>query len=72
MRALYFGYLTAVGAAVGLALHGDADTYRYIPASLARYPGALVVVELLRARGFVEARALPVLGGLMAIHVARR
>jgi ubiquinone/menaquinone biosynthesis methyltransferase len=70
LRASYLAYLTAVGSLVGLVLHGDPDTYRYIPASLARYPGATAVVEMLRARGFADARAIPVLGGLMAIHVA--
>ena len=39
-RRAYFAYLTVVGATVGTLLHGDPDTYRYIPASLARYPGA--------------------------------
>jgi demethylmenaquinone methyltransferase / 2-methoxy-6-polyprenyl-1,4-benzoquinol methylase len=72
LRGAYLTYLTVVGSAVGLALHRDPDTYRYIAASLARYPGADVVVDLLRARGFRDARYLPVLGGLMAIHVARR
>jgi demethylmenaquinone methyltransferase/2-methoxy-6-polyprenyl-1,4-benzoquinol methylase len=53
-------------------LHRDPDTYRYIPASIRRYPGARGVVDLLKATGFREARYVPVLGGLMAIHLARR
>jgi demethylmenaquinone methyltransferase/2-methoxy-6-polyprenyl-1,4-benzoquinol methylase len=72
LRGAYLTYLTVVGSAVGLALHRDPDTYRYIAASLARYPGADAVVDLLRAHGFRDAYYLPVLGGLMAIHVARR
>lgn len=72
LRAAYLAYLTVVGSVVGLLLHGDPDTYRYIPASIARYPGAEAVVDLLRASGFREARWIPVLGGLMAIHVARK
>jgi demethylmenaquinone methyltransferase/2-methoxy-6-polyprenyl-1,4-benzoquinol methylase len=72
LRALYLCYLTVVGSSVGFVLHGDADTYRYIPASLARYPGADAVVALLHARGFSDARWIPVLGGLMAIHLATR
>ena len=35
-------------------LHGDADTYRYIPASISDYPGAEGVARLFEARGFVE------------------
>jgi demethylmenaquinone methyltransferase/2-methoxy-6-polyprenyl-1,4-benzoquinol methylase len=72
VRAAYLSYLTVVGSALGLALHGDPDTYRYIPASIRRYPGAQRVAERLEAHGFAQVRVLPVLGGLMAIHTARR
>jgi ubiquinone/menaquinone biosynthesis methyltransferase len=72
LRAAYLAYLTVVGSTVGLALHRDADTYRYIPESIKRYPGAAAVVDRLRAAGFAEAQWIPVLGGLMAIHVAHK
>jgi demethylmenaquinone methyltransferase/2-methoxy-6-polyprenyl-1,4-benzoquinol methylase len=72
LRAAYLTYLTVVGSAVGWALHGDPDTYRYIPESIKRYPGAEAVVGRLRDAGFREARWEPVLGGLMAIHVAKK
>ena len=72
MRAVYLGYLTIVGSAVGLALHGDADTYRYIPHSIRHYPGARGVAGLLRAAGFADVRIEPKLGGLMTIHTARK
>ncbi|MEO5822673.1 MAG: ubiquinone/menaquinone biosynthesis methyltransferase [Vicinamibacteraceae bacterium] len=68
----YFAYLGAVGATVGALLHGDPDTYRYIPASLKRYPGADAVAERLRAHGFASAEVVPRMGGFMAIHVAIR
>jgi len=72
LRAVYLTYLDAVGGTLGWVLHRDPDTYRYIPASIRRYPGARGVVDLLKATGFREARHVPVLGGLMAIHLARR
>ncbi len=72
MRAVYLGYLTAVGSAIGLALHGDADTYRYIPHSIRRYRGAEGVAALLSGAGFAPVRIEPKLGGLMTIHVARK
>jgi demethylmenaquinone methyltransferase/2-methoxy-6-polyprenyl-1,4-benzoquinol methylase len=72
VRAIYLAYLTVVGGALGWILHRDADTYRYIPASIRRYPGAPGVVQMLNAAGFEAARWRPTLGGLMAIHVARR
>jgi demethylmenaquinone methyltransferase/2-methoxy-6-polyprenyl-1,4-benzoquinol methylase len=72
VRSFYLGYLTAVGAVLGWVLHRDPDTYRYIPASLRRYPGASGVAALLNARGFVRVAHHPVLGGLMSIHEAHR
>jgi demethylmenaquinone methyltransferase / 2-methoxy-6-polyprenyl-1,4-benzoquinol methylase len=71
-RRAYFAYLGVVGAAVGTLLHGDPDTYRYIPASLARYPGAAAVADKLRAAGFTSAEVVPKMSGFMALHVARR
>ncbi|MEX2273747.1 MAG: ubiquinone/menaquinone biosynthesis methyltransferase [Vicinamibacterales bacterium] len=72
VRAIYLGYLSLIGSLMGLALHGDRDTYRYIPHSIRRYPGAEGVAALLRADGFEDVRIEPKLGGLMTIHVARR
>ena len=72
LRGVYLTYLTVVGGALGWALHRDPDTYRYIPASIRRYPGARGVCALMRDAGFVEVRHLPVFGGLMAIHLARK
>jgi ubiquinone/menaquinone biosynthesis methyltransferase len=71
VRAAYLAYLSLVGGAIGWLLHRDPDTYRYIPASIRQYPGAVAVAGLMRARGFAEAARYRVLGGLMAIHRAR-
>lgn len=72
MRRVYLAYLTVVGSALGWILHRDPDTYRYIPASIRRYPGSRGVVRLMREAGFSDVRRARVLGGLMAIHIARR
>ena len=72
VRAVYLSYLTLVGSALGFVLHRDPDTYRYIPESIKRYPGALAVCEIVREQGFSSCEYLPVLGGLMAIHRAAR
>lgn len=72
VRAAYLTYLTVVGSALGLALHGDPDTYRYIPESIRRYLGARGVARVMAQRGFDDVQIVPVLGGLMTIHVARR
>ena len=72
VRAVYLSYLTVVGSTLGFVLHGDPDTYRYIPESIRRYPGARAVCAMVREQGFVSCDYLPVLGGLMAIHRAVR
>jgi ubiquinone/menaquinone biosynthesis methyltransferase len=72
VRTVYLSYLAVVGSLLGRVLHGDPDTYRYIPESIRRYPGAPMVVRMMLASGFAEARWERVLGGLMAIHVAHR
>jgi ubiquinone/menaquinone biosynthesis methyltransferase len=70
VRSAYHAYLTLVGSLLGLALHGDPDTYRYIPESIRNYPGAKAVAALMTRFEFVDVRVIPVLGGLMAIHLA--
>ena len=72
VRSAYLAYLTAAGSVLGWVLHGDPDTYRYIPQSIRRYPGAAGVSALLAARGFDHVRVEPLLGGLMTLHVARK
>jgi demethylmenaquinone methyltransferase/2-methoxy-6-polyprenyl-1,4-benzoquinol methylase len=72
VRVLYLGYLTVVGSALGWILHRDPDTYRYIPESIRRYPGARGIGHLLERSGFTSVRIVPVLFGLMSLHVAER
>jgi demethylmenaquinone methyltransferase / 2-methoxy-6-polyprenyl-1,4-benzoquinol methylase len=72
VRGAYLAYLTVVGSLLGLALHGDPDTYRYIPESIRKYPGARGVAERMQRLGFDDVRAIPVLGGFMTIHVATK
>ena len=72
VRAAYLAYLTVVGATLGWLLHRNPDTYRYIPASIRRYPGARGVAERLAARGFDRVTVIPLLFGLMTLHFAER
>lgn len=72
VRAIYLGYLSITGAALGWILHRDPDTYRYIPESIRRYPGADAVCDMAREAGLSSCTYIPVLGGLMAIHVGRK
>ena len=70
LQQAFLAYLTGVGSALGRALHRDPDTYRYIPESIRRYPGAKGVADLLRQHGFPQVRVIPLLFGLMTLHAA--
>lgn len=48
----YRGWLLYSGALLGQVLHGDPATYRYIPKSMATYPGQRWLERQLRAAGF--------------------
>jgi ubiquinone/menaquinone biosynthesis methyltransferase len=72
VRAAYLSYLTMVGSVLGIVLHRDPDTYRYIPESIRLYPGAAAVGCLMGETGFADIQVMPVFGGLMAIHVGTK
>ena len=72
VRAAYLSYLTIVGSTLGWILHRDPDTYRYIPESIRRYPGARGVADRLAGRGFDHVTVVPLLFGLMSLHFAER
>ena len=72
VRLVYLSYLSVVGSLLGFVLHRDPDTYRYIPESIRRYPGAERVCGLARENGFSSCEWRRVLGGLMAIHIAKK
>jgi len=67
-RAAYLRYLSVVGSVVGLILHGDPDTYRYIPETLKLYPGQRGVREMMERAGFIDTGFRQFGGGIMAIN----
>jgi demethylmenaquinone methyltransferase/2-methoxy-6-polyprenyl-1,4-benzoquinol methylase len=72
VRGAYLAYLAVVGSTLGWVLHRDPDTYRYIPESIRRYPGARGVADRLASRGFDRVNVVPLLFGLMTLHIATR
>lgn len=67
-RWLYLRYLIVVGSTLGFVLHGDPDTYRYIPESLKLYPGQRGVCEMMERAGFVDAGFREFGGGIMSLN----
>ena len=49
-------------------MHGDMDTYRYIPETLKLYPGQRGVEEMMQSAGFVDTGFREFGGGIMAIN----
>jgi demethylmenaquinone methyltransferase/2-methoxy-6-polyprenyl-1,4-benzoquinol methylase len=70
IRASFDLYFHRVAPRLAAALGGDASAYRYLPRSVARFPGAERLAELLRAAGFSRVRFERLAFGVAAIHVA--
>ena len=71
-RWLYLHYLIVAGSIVGFIMHGDPDTYRYIPESLLLYPGQRAVQEMMNRLGFIETGFHEFGGGIMAISYGNK
>jgi demethylmenaquinone methyltransferase/2-methoxy-6-polyprenyl-1,4-benzoquinol methylase len=71
LGALWTGYLLVFGTLLGVFLHGRPATYWHLVETLRAYPGQARVAELLREAGFSEVRCVNLVGGVMAVHVAR-
>jgi demethylmenaquinone methyltransferase/2-methoxy-6-polyprenyl-1,4-benzoquinol methylase len=63
-------YLHQIVPRVAALLGGDPEAYRYLPRSIARFPGAEGIAERLRAAGFSRVRFERLAFGVVAVHVA--
>lgn len=71
-RSVYINFLIVVGSIAGLILHGDPDTYRYIPETVKLYPGQRGVMELMERAGFVDTGFREFGGGIIAINWGKK
>jgi demethylmenaquinone methyltransferase / 2-methoxy-6-polyprenyl-1,4-benzoquinol methylase len=67
--AAYGAFLRTAMPVVGWLFHGDADTYRYIPESLERYPAQRGVRDLMAEVGLASARYEDRLLGTMGLNI---
>ena len=72
LHSAWRAYLFVAGTLLGLVLHARPATYWHLLETLGKYPGQRRVAALLREAGFGEVRCDDLLGGVLAIHVARR
>lgn len=57
---------------IGKLVTGDEDSYRYLVESIAMHPGQEELADMIRAAGFKSVRIHNMMGGVVAIHEARR
>jgi demethylmenaquinone methyltransferase/2-methoxy-6-polyprenyl-1,4-benzoquinol methylase len=72
LRSPYQFYLHRCLPRVAGLITGEPDAYRYLGASIEKFPGGLEMCELLKQNGFSEATAQPLSAGIVTIYCARR
>jgi demethylmenaquinone methyltransferase/2-methoxy-6-polyprenyl-1,4-benzoquinol methylase len=65
---LYDLYSFNVIPAVGRAVTGDAEAYRYLVESIRKFPKPAAFAEMMRAAGFRRVSFTPLTGGVVALH----
>jgi demethylmenaquinone methyltransferase/2-methoxy-6-polyprenyl-1,4-benzoquinol methylase len=68
LDALYDFYSFNVIPALGRAVTGDAEAYRYLVESIRRFPPPESFAELMRAAGLARVSFRPLTGGIVALH----
>jgi demethylmenaquinone methyltransferase/2-methoxy-6-polyprenyl-1,4-benzoquinol methylase len=72
LRAVFDWYFARVVPIVGGTLSGDADAYRYLPASAAAFPDADALGHMMLEAGYSNVRYLRRGLGTVALHVATK
>jgi len=65
---LYEAYSMHVVPKIGKAVAHDEESYRYLVESIRRFPPMARFRSMIATAGFVQTKAEPILGGLVAIH----
>jgi demethylmenaquinone methyltransferase/2-methoxy-6-polyprenyl-1,4-benzoquinol methylase len=68
VRGLYHLYFHRILPAVGGAISGHPSAYRYLPQSVAHFPGPVALADRMRSAGFVDVHWRPLTMGIAAIH----
>jgi demethylmenaquinone methyltransferase/2-methoxy-6-polyprenyl-1,4-benzoquinol methylase len=68
LDALYDAYSFRVIPALGRAVAGDSESYRYLVESIRRFPPPGAFARLIESAGFRRVSHQPLTGGIVAIH----
>jgi demethylmenaquinone methyltransferase/2-methoxy-6-polyprenyl-1,4-benzoquinol methylase len=69
--ALYHFYARRILPAIGAALTGSKDAYKYLPESVRKFPSAEELADDMRRAGFVSVTFERLTGGAVALHLGR-
>jgi len=67
-KEIYDLYSHKIVPQLGKAIAQDEESYRYLVESIRRFPDMETFKGMIAQAGFVQAKAEPILGGLVAIH----
>jgi demethylmenaquinone methyltransferase/2-methoxy-6-polyprenyl-1,4-benzoquinol methylase len=70
--ALYGFFSTHVLPRVGGMISGSQDAYSYLPESIGKFPGADELAGQMRQAGFSHIEFERMIGGAVALHLARK
>jgi len=65
---LYELYSFNIIPAMGRAVTGDAESYRYLVESIRKFPRPTVFADMVRDAGFRQVKFTPITGGVVALH----
>ena len=68
LEALYDLYSFNVIPALGRAVAGDADAYRYLVESIRKFPRPDAFADMMRGAGFLRVSFERMTGGIVALH----
>ena len=72
LDALYDLYSFNLIPAIGRAVTGDAEAYRYLVESIRKFPRPEVFAGMIREAGFARVAHQPLTGGIVALHAGWR
>jgi demethylmenaquinone methyltransferase/2-methoxy-6-polyprenyl-1,4-benzoquinol methylase len=68
LETLYDFYSFNVIPALGRAVAGDAESYRYLVESIRKFPKPQAFAAMIRDAGFARVSYTPMTGGIVALH----
>ncbi|MBC2594150.1 bifunctional demethylmenaquinone methyltransferase/2-methoxy-6-polyprenyl-1,4-benzoquinol methylase UbiE [Ruficoccus amylovorans] len=71
MKPFYYAYLKGILPLMARVATGNRDAYEYLGDSIEKFPARSVFSQQLLDAGFAEVKAVPMTGGIVAIHQAR-